>query len=129
MWFNKVPFLFIVFLLLSCTTSADSQEININNNHSTTIMVDIWDIESSNTVDPAPAFPINATNISAIPIKPTESYTLPNREIKGNSDAKNLRLFLYEVEGDSAFFKAAIRFSRSQAINIRHGSDGFYIDS
>jgi len=89
-------------------------------------MVDLWDLESSNAVDPNPA--ISVDEVSFLQIRSKESATISKSEIKGNGDSEQIRLFLYEIRGDSAFYQTSISLSSSQEINILHGADGYYVD-
>ncbi len=127
MRFHKISFFFLVFLFIGCATSFDSQKINIKNHHNTTIMVDVWDLESSNAVDPNPA--ISVDEVSFLQIRPQESATISKSEIKGYDDSEQIRLFLYEIRRDSAFYQTSFSLSSSQEINILHGADGYYVDS
>lgn len=124
---NKYYIFILSIAVLGCSLLGSEDKISLTNHHSSTVFVGVWDFESSNTVDPAPAFSIDATHISVFPIKPGASSTLSKNEIQGNSDAEKLRLFLWEVKGDSAYYQKSFTFT-SQEINIRHGADGYFVD-
>ena len=123
----KYSIFVLSLVVFSCSLLGSEDKISVTNHHSSTVFVAVWDFESSNTVDPAPAFPVESNHISAFPIKPAVSSTLSKNEIQGDSDAEKLRLFLWEVKGDSAYYQKSFTFT-SQEINIRHGADGYFVD-
>ncbi len=126
MWSHKAPLFIFVFLLFGCSAGVDFQDVDIKNNHTETIMVDIWDLESSNMVDPNPA--VSVDEVSFLQINSMNSLTVSKSDIKGDSGSDQFRLFLYEVREDSAFYKKSFSVSSSQEINIHHGADGYFID-
>lgn len=124
------PFTYLLFLSLvifgcSNMNSNSNQQIKITNNHSSTIMVDLWDLNSSNTVDPSPA--VSVEKVPFLQIDPSESIIVNKDDIQGEKESEFIRLFLYEVSGDSAFYQTSFSFN-SRKISIHNGIDGYYLN-
>lgn len=125
----KYIFNFLTFCLIAVSCSFlgndGKQEVNITNNTTSSVMVDAWDMESSNTVDPNPSVAIN--KVSFLLIESEGQISIPGDKIKGNNDKENIRLFLYKVEGDSAYYQQSFSVRSDQKIKIQHGSNGYYL--
>lgn len=93
-------------ILYNCSpaSSFGDREISIRNSSSQNVLVEIWDKESSHTLDVAPAVSVDLETFHRI--NAGESIVFPDEEIEGNYRAdKSDRLFLYEVEVDSAYYQ------------------------
>ena len=124
---SKRSVIFLSLMMMSCSSLGLEDEIPVTNHTSSTVYVDFWDLESSHLVDPAPAFPIDS-DVSGFFIQPDKSSAFSKSDIKGDPEAEIIRLFLYEIRGDSAYFHSTFTVSSFDEINIRRQADGYVVD-
>lgn len=126
--------IFILFFALvgpGCSNTGpngDNSEIEITNSTSSDILVDLWDQESSNMLDPAPAVPLSETFL--IRIDSNEATNVLESKIKGTFTGDGgVRLFLFQIEGDSAYYQRSFSFSDSQNVELTYSAGEYHISS
>jgi|GEM_PF-840197 len=96
----------IVLTLYSCSSTGSNmdRQIHIENVSLNDVTIEIWDKESSNSMDVNPTIAIDKEKFQRIDVG--ESIEFSAGDIKGNYRAnKPDRLFLYEIERDSAYYR------------------------
>lgn len=120
---------FIAVIFNSCSSmgSKMDRQINISNASSHDVTVEIWDKESSNTLDVAPT--IAADNETFHRINAGEDIVFPAVEIEGNYQVdKPDRLFLYEIEGDSAHYQQSFDIApNANQLTIQQDGDSYLL--
>lgn len=127
----SIYLLFFALLGPGCSNTGPdggNNEIEITNSTSFDVLVDLWDQESSNGLDPAPAVSLGET--SFIRINSDEAVTVLESGIKGGfSGDGEIRLFLFQIEGDSAYYQRSFSVSNSQTIELTYDTGEYRIST
>ena len=129
-WIKTVLLVSVCFLQVGCSLFGDGerQKIKINNSSSEQVLISVWDLETSHTldIDIAPVVPVEGTSFH--PIDADESINYREKEIEGDySSGDNTRLLLYEVEGDSAYSKGLFDMSADvRKVTVSKEGDDYY---
>jgi hypothetical protein len=96
----------LLWLLSSCSIlgPGDPEEIRITNRTDVAIHVQVWELQASYIVDPAPSFALDGSREGVL--LHDETLSLQPEDVNGPYAAgKDLAIFLFEVQGDTAFFR------------------------
>lgn len=97
----------LLWTLSSCSILGpeDPEEIRVTNRTEAVILVQVWELQASHTVDPAPAFVMDWARDDIL--FPQEKLTLRSEEVNGPYEpGEDLAIFLFKVQGNTAFFRS-----------------------